>query len=233
MAQSPKKKYCMEIEEKIGYAFINKALLEEALTHKSYFHEHKESVSFYNERLEFLGDAVIGLVVVEHLYRLEDQYSESVLAKMKSYLVSEGVLADIAISISLGNYVRLGRGEETTGGRKKKSILSDAFEAVIGGIFLDAGYEKTKETVLSFLKDKMDADLTTADVYDYKTELQERSQLHYGVLPDYRLIREDGAEHERIFTVAVFIKEKKLGVGTGKRKKEAESQAAKEALEQL
>jgi ribonuclease-3 len=208
----------MELEEKIGYAFIHKALLEEALTHKSYFHEHKESVSFYNERLEFLGDAVIGLVVVEYLYRLEDQYSESVLAKMKSYLVS---------------YLRLGRGEETTGGRKKKSILSDAFEAVIGAIFLDAGYEKTKETVLSFLKEKMDADLSTADVYDYKTELQERSQLHYGMLPDYRLIREDGAEHERIFTVAVFIDGKKRGLGTGKRKKEAETQAAKEALEQL
>lgn len=222
----------MDLEKKFYHVFKNKALLEEALTHKSYFHEHRDAV-FYNERLEFLGDAVLGLVVVEHLFRLKDQYPESVLAKMKSFLVSEGVLADIASSLSLGTYMRLGRGEEATGGRNKKSILSDAFEAVIGAIFLDAGYEKTKETVLFFLKGKLQPNLSIADVYDYKTALQEMSQLHYGVLPEYRLLREEGAEHERIFTVAVFINGKKYGVGTGKRKKEAESQAAKKALEQL
>jgi ribonuclease-3 len=227
------KNHIMELEKELGHVFIDKQLLEAALTHKSYFHEHKNAVYGYNERLEFLGDAVIGLVVVECLFRLRQQYSESVLAKMKSYLVSEGVLADMAFSISLGVYVRLGRGEEATGGRKKKSILSDAFEAVIGAVFIDAGYEKTKKTLLSFLDPVINTVLSTADLYDYKTELQEKSQLHYGVLPDYRLIREDGAEHERIFTVAVFIDGKKRGVGTGKRKKEAESQAARKALEQL
>lgn len=221
------------IEKKLGYIFENKGLLLEALIHKSYYHENREKASSYNERLEFLGDSVIGLIIVESLFLLEQRYAESVLAKIKSYLVCESVLADIAGSISLGKYLFLGKGEESSGGRTKKSILSDALEAVIGAVYLDGGYEKTRAIVLTFYKEKIDTTVRSGEFYDYKTELQEKSQLLYGTLPEYRVIKQDGKEHKRIFTVAVFLNGKKLGVATGKRKKEAETLAAQKALKKI
>jgi ribonuclease-3 len=205
----------------------------EALTHKSYYNEKTEKSIPHNERLEFLGDAVLGLIIVEHLFQNEHQYPESVLAKLKSYLVSETVFAGISESISLGKYLLLGKGEESTGGRDKKSILSDAFEATVGSVYLDAGYEKTKKIVLSFFKKIVNEVLASSSVFDYKTELQEKSQLLYGSLPEYRLLRQQGKDHKKIFTVAVFINGKKLGVATGKRKKEAETNAAQIALEKI
>ncbi len=222
-----------DIEKNIGYIFKNKGLLAESLTHKSYYHENKEKAVSYNERLEFLGDSVIGLIIVEYLFLLEQKYEESVLAKVKSYLVSESVFADIADLISIGKYLLLGKGEESTGGRNKQSILSDALEAIIGAIYLDGGYEKTREIVLTFFKDRIDNAVKSGEFYDYKTELQEKSQLLYGVLPEYRVIKQQGEEHKRIFTVAVFLEGKKLGVASGRRKKEAETLAAKKAIEKL
>ncbi len=218
------------IEKKLGYLFKNKSLLLEALTHKSYYHENKDKAFSSNERLEFLGDSVIGLIIVEYLFLLEHKYPESALAKMKSYLVCESVLADIAKYLSLGKYLFLGKGEESTGGRKKKSILSDAVEAVIGAVYIDGGYEKTRKIVLTFYKDRIDSAVKAGEFHDYKTELQEKSQLLYGILPEYKVIKQQGEEHKRLFTVAVFLKGKKLGVASGKRKKQAETLAAQKAL---
>ncbi len=222
-----------ELENKLGYFFEDGNLLAEALTHKSYYHENRSKTAPYNERLEFLGDSVIGLVVVEYLFLLKEKYDESVLAKMKSYLVCEAVLADIAVSLSLGKYIRLGKGEESTGGRIKKSILSDALEAVVGAVYLDGGFLKAREIVLTFFKKRIVRLIEEGEFYDYKTELQEKTQLVYGTLPEYRVVEEQGKEHKRVFTVAVFLSGRKLGVASGNRKKEAEALAAKEALEKL
>ncbi len=216
--------------ESLGYVFRDKSLLEEALTHKSYYHENRETASSHNERLEFLGDAVIGLIIVEYLFLQEKKYPESVLAKVKSYLVSEVVLADIAASLSLGKYLLLGKGEESTGGREKKSILADALESLIGAVYLDSDYERTKGIVLDFFKVRIDSAIQSGEFFDYKTELQEKTQLLYGTLPEYRVIRQQGEEHKRVFTVAVYLNGKKLGIASGRRKKEAETLAAKKAL---
>lgn len=222
-----------ELENKLGYVFVNRDLLAEALTHKSYYHENRAKTPSCNERLEFLGDSVIGLIVVEYLFLMTPQYEESVLAKMKSYLVCESVLADIAVSISLGRYILLGKGEDSTGGRIKKSILSDALEAVIGAVYLDAGFEKAREIVLSFFSQWIEKVTEEGEFYDYKTELQEKTQLICGALPQYKVIKEQGMEHKRVFTVSVSLNGRELGVASGKKKKEAEALAAKEALWKL
>ncbi len=221
------------LEENLGYGFKDRGLLLEALTHKSFYHEHRDKTSSYNERLEFLGDSVIGLIIVEYLFRLEQLYSESVLAKMKSYLVCEAVLAEIAASLSLRDYLLLGKGEESSGGRDKKSILSDALEAVVGAVYLDGGYERTRSMVVDFFVAKIESAIETGEFYDYKTELQEKTQFLRGTLPEYRVVKQQGKEHKRIFTVAVYLEGEELGLASGNRKKEAEALAAKKALEKL
>jgi len=222
-----------DLEQNIGYIFRDKGLLRNALIHKSFHHENREEAPSYNERVEFLGDSVVGLIIVEYLFLLEEKYSESVMAKIKSYLVSESVLSDIARSISLSDYLFLGKGEESTGGREKKSILADALEAVIGAVYIDGGLEKTRRMVLKFFAGRIDSAVQSGEFYDYKTELQEKTQLLYATLPEYRVIKEQGEEHRRVFTVAVFLGGKKLGVASGRRKKEAETLAAKKAIERL
>jgi ribonuclease III len=221
------------ITEKLGYVFKKRTLLEEALTHKSYYHENKGTTTSYNERLEFLGDAVFGMIIVEYLFLQKKEYPESVLAKIKSYLVSENVLAEVASSLRLGKYLLLGKGEETTGGREKKSILADAMESVIGAIYLDSEYEKTKSVVLNLFRDKIDTAVESGEFFDYKTELQEKTQCLRGMLPEYRVVRQQGEEHKRLFTVAVYLDGEELGLATGSRKKEAENLAAKKALEKI
>lgn len=221
------------IQAGLHYSFRNRDLLVEALTHKSFHHEAKDRDLRHNERLEFLGDSVIGLIVVESLFLNNEAYSESVLAKVKSYIVSETVLAEIAGTIGLDRFIMLGKGEEFTGGRTKKSILSDALEAVIGAVYLDGGFDRARELVLKFLGDKIDAAILSGEFHDYKTELQERTQMLYGLLPEYRVVREQGEEHKRIFTISVFVGGRDLGTASGGKKKEAEALAAKKALEAL
>jgi ribonuclease III len=219
-----------KVEQGIGYTFRDKRLLLEALTHKSYYHENRGVAPSYNERLEFLGDSVIGLIIVEYLFLHERSYTEAVLAKIKSYIVSEPVFAEIGASLSLGPCLLLGKGEKSTGGMTKKSILANTFEAVIGALYLDAGLSRTREIVHRLFRERIEAAIGSGDYFDYKTELQEKSQLLYGTLPEYRVIRQQGEEHQRIFTVAVFLLGKQLGAASGRRKKEAETLAAKEAL---
>ncbi|HYQ47761.1 MAG TPA: ribonuclease III [Thermodesulfovibrionales bacterium] len=220
-------------EQRLGYEFSDRKLLLEALTHKSYYHENQGHVIHHNERLEFLGDSVVGLVVVEYLFRHETAYAESVLAKIKSYIVSEPVLSEIAGSLSLGEFILLGKGEKSTGGRTKKSILSDAFEAVIGAIYLDGGFERAREVVLGLFRTRIETAISSGQFFDYKTELQEKTQMAYGKLPEYRIISQSGEEHQRIFTIGVYLNGELLGISSGRRKKEAESLAAKEALGKL
>ncbi len=220
-------------EKELHYNFCRKQLLLEALTHKSYYHENRDKTDRHNERLEFLGDSVIGLVVVEMLYLHEQSGSEAVLAKIKSYLVSEPVFADIAEELSLGNALLLGKGEKSTGGITKKSILANTFEAVIGAVYLDGGFEAAKEIIRRLFGGRLEHAIESGDFSDYKTELQEKTQMMLGKLPEYKVIKQQGDEHERIFTVAVSLNGRQLGVASGRRKKEAETLAAKEALKHL
>lgn len=221
------------LESNLGYCFKNEEFLLEALTHKSFHHENPEKAPSYNERLEFFGDSVLGLVVVEYLFKSKSYYFESTMSKIKSYLVKESVLSDIARGISLGAYLRLGKGEEETGGREKKSILADAMEAVFGAIYIDGGYESVRDVILRLLMDKIDTAISSEQFFDFKTDLQEESQIKFGVLPQYRTVKQEGEEHKKIFTVDVFIRGSKFGSGKGKSKKEAETIAAKEALSKI
>ena len=222
-----------ELEAQLGYTFKNKALLTEALTHRSFYYENPDTSTMHNERLEFLGDSVLGFVVVEYLFLSDKNLKESAMAKIKSYLVKEAVLSEVANSLSLGTYLRLGRGEEATGGRTKKSLLSDAVEAILGAIYVEGGYQEAREVVLSLFREKMDTIMHSSVLSDYKTELQEKTQLLFGVLPEYRVIKQEGEEHKKIFTIEVYINGKKFGRGTGRSKKEAQTFAAKEALSRL
>jgi len=222
-----------ELESALGYQFNNKTLLLNALTHKTYYHENPSEAVDYNERLEFLGDSVLGLVIADALFSNKGLLTEAEMSKMKSYLVRESVLFDIASRLSIGKYLRLGRGEEATGGRQKRSILSDALEALFGAIFLDSDYEAVRAVVMRLFKEKISSVVSKKVGYDFKSELQERCQGVYGVLPEYRIVKQEGEEHKKIFTVEVYINGELYGTGIGKSKKDAQMAAAKEALDKL
>lgn len=219
-----------DIENKIGYTFENKQLLLNALTHSSYANENHTSS---NERLEFLGDSVLSIIISDYLFKTMTEISEGELSKLRASLVCEQSLDAVARRISLHEFVMLGRGEESMGGRKRSSIVSDAFEAVLAAIYLDGGIEAAEKWLLPLMK----ADITEAKQGkrddDYKTELQERIQKdHIGNIV-YRLVREDGMAHTKIFTVHVLLNDKVIGKGSGTSKKEAEQRAAGVALRNL
>jgi ribonuclease-3 len=222
-----------KLERALGYSFRNRDLLPEALTHRSYHHENPHRVLSYNERLEFIGDSVVGLVVVEYLFNYDREFTESEMSKLKSYLVRGSLLSEVASGISLGDYLRLGRGEDETGGRTKKSLLANAMEAVFGAVYVDAGYQEARKAVLGLLEGRILEAIRSGQYHSYKTELQEESQLRFGVLPEYRIVSTEGEEHRKTFTAEVFISGKRFGSGAGKNKKEAQTAAAKEALERL
>ena len=219
-----------ELENRLGYSFMDGKVLLEALTHRSFYHENPGKADAYNERLEFLGDSVLGFIIVEYLFSMDHNLTESVMAKTKSYIVKEAVLSEVASSISLGQYLRLGKGEEHTGGRTKKSLLADAFEALLGAVYVDGGYDAAKKIVLSLFRHKIHPIINSGEFHDSKTELQEKTQLLFSSIPEYRIIKQEGEEHRKIFTVEVYISGDKYGSGVGKSKKEAETRAAKEAL---
>jgi ribonuclease-3 len=221
------------LERDLGYSFHRRVLLLEALTHKSFHHENPSQVPAHNERLEFIGDSVLGLVIVEHLFHNKKGYTESEMAEIKSYLVRGSLLSEIALGIGLGRYLRLGKGEEETGGRNKKSLLANAMEAIFGAIYLDGGYEAARESILKLFGERILSALSSGQYHNYKTDLQEESQMRFGILPEYRIIRQEGEEHRRLFTVEVVIGGRRLGRGRGKNKKEAQTAAAKEAMERL
>ena len=212
-----------EFEEVIGYHFNNQGLLRQALTHSSYANERHMKKHSDNERLEFLGDAVLEVTSSEFLYQKYPDYSEGELTKLRASLVCEPTLAFCTRAIDLGKYLYLGKGEDLTGGRNRKSILSDALEAVIGAIFLDGGFANAKEFIHRFiLKDLENKKL----FFDSKTILQEIVQANFKEVISYHLIGEEGPDHNKTFRVAVHIGEEEYGVGEGRTKKAAEQEAA-------
>jgi ribonuclease-3 len=221
------------LEKKLDYKFKNKTLLKEALTHPSFQKKSLKEKTANNQRLEFLGDSVLDLIVTEHLYLKLASFSEGKLTKIRSVMVSKDILAKWANRLSLGKYIILGKGEDSTGGRKKLSILADCFEALLGAIYLDSGLQKAKKIILSFIKEEMELIIKGKHRDDYKTLLQEISQKKMKCLPKYFLIKEKGPDHKKIFCIEVKLKEKTHGTGTGENKKEAEQDAAREALKKL
>ena len=221
------------LEKALGHSFKKKSLLKEAVTHKSYAHEKQNKHVLFNERMEFLGDAVLELIISEHLYASNIEFTEADLSKIKAYAVQESTLAGIAEKLDIGRHLLLGKGEELTGGREKPSLLANAFEAVLAAIYLDGGYERSKTFVLDHLKVKME-DLTKNNlIFDFKTKLQEVVQAEFGILPTYVTHKEEGPEHSKTFEVKVFINDDFLGEGSGKTKKAAAQKAAEEALKRI
>lgn len=212
-----------DLEQRIGYRFRNPALLRQALVHSSYVNEHHQSRLQCNERLEFLGDAVLELSTSEFLYSKYPEFPEGELTKLRASIVCEPTLADCAEGIQLGRELLMGRGEERTGGREKASLLSDALEAVIGAIYLDGGFANAKEFVLRFILHDIEHKKL---FFDSKTILQEIVQANFKEVISYHLIGEEGPDHNKIFRVAVHIGEEEYGVGEGRTKKAAEQEAA-------
>jgi ribonuclease-3 len=220
-------------EKEIGYSFKNISLLVDAFTHKSFAHENQTNEVSFNERMEFLGDAVLELVISEYLYREYSAFTEADLSRIKSYAVQESTLADIAKKLHVGKFLRLGKGEEITGGRKKPSLLADAFEALLAAMYLDSGYRKTREFILRHFIEKINKTASDDFIFDFKTRLQEVVQAKFGVLPDYVTHKEEGPEHEKVFEVKVYINDKVYGSGKGKSKKSAAQIAAKAGLKKI
>ncbi len=218
-----------ELIEKIGYRFNDPALLKTALTHSSYANEMKKG-TVCNERLEFLGDSVLSIVVSEYLFKHYKHLPEGELTKLRASLVCERMLWEFAKQIDLGNHILLGRGEDLSGGRERPSILSDAFEAVIAAIYLDGGIEPATQYILRFVQKQLEGKCQTP-FKDYKTILQEIIQQNREESVTYSLVDESGPDHDKRFTVEVHLNSNVIGKGTGRSKKDAEQQAAREALE--
>lgn len=220
-----------ELEQKIGYTFQSKSLLEQALTHSSYANEKKLGKLGCNERLEFLGDAVLELVSSEFLYRKYPNVPEGELTKKRASLVCEPSLAFCAREFGLPQYLLLGKGEDMTGGRQRDSIVSDATEALLGAIYLDGGFASAKEFVLNFILNDIEHKQL---FYDSKTILQEivqESGRQSSV--EYVLLKEEGPDHNKSFTVCASIRGEKMGIGTGHTKKAAEQAAAYQAIRKM
>ena len=214
-----------DLEEKLHYQFQNPKLLQMALTHSSYANESKEHLS-NNERLEFLGDAVLSIVVSDYLYQ-RFNVPEGDLTKLRSAIVCEKSLAKLSREIGLGDYLLLGKGEEMMGGRERSSTLCDVFEAVLGAIYLDGGMEKAREYLMPYVQEQLECH---NNFKDYKTMLQEVIQQNPEEDLGYVLVEESGPDHNKTFVVEVHLNSNVIGRGTGKSKKAAEQMAAKEAL---
>ena len=223
-----------DLQRRLGYRFRRESLLVEALTHTSYLNEAQRAGEAGNERLEFLGDAVLNLVVSEYLITAFPDATEGELSKLRARVVSEETLCRVARRSALGDALRLGRGEEVTQGRDKPSILADALEAVLAGVYLDGGLAAAAACVQSTFKEELTSlDRSLIAKTDFKTDLQEVCQREFEALPTYRTIRETGPDHEKRFEVEVLICGDRHGIGVGRSKKEAEQKAARQALENL
>ncbi|MDD2401144.1 MAG: ribonuclease III [Clostridia bacterium] len=206
--------------------------VHQALIHPSYVYEGKGDMGGHNQRLEFLGDAIVGLVIGQHLYEKYPQKSEGELTKMRATIVCEASLFQAAKKIGLGEYLLLGKGEKRMGGSKRISNLADCFEAFIGSIYLSVGLEEIRKIIFNVLSDKIE-DAAKGDFGDYKTGLQEYVQKEPNTNLCYKIIKEEGPDHAKMFWAAVYLNEKELAQGKGKTKKEAEQEAAKCALNQM
>lgn len=221
-----------QVEAQLDYRFSDRELLRQALTHTSFAHEN--GLSCHNEPLEFLGDAVLGLIVAERIVRVRRELSEGDMTRLRATLVNTRSLAREAMQMKLGQCLLLGKGEERSGGRTKPTILADAFEALLGAVLLDGGIRQTRKILHRLFAERIkDAKERSGHGTDAKTALQELLQARGRPLPEYRLIRQSGPDHERVFEVEVWVQSRQLGVGQGTSKKRAEQAAARHALEVL
>lgn len=217
----------------LSIKFSNKNLLDLAFHHRSYSNENNRNKNENNERLEFLGDSVLGLATASYLYETLSSNPEGDLARIKSTVVSEQTLAPIGLKMGIDKLLILGKGEELTGGRQKKAIIADAVEAVIGAYYLDAGYEKALSFVLSFIAPEIEKVLNNKGNKDFKSILQIYHQRKFKTNPSYELVKESGPDHDRTFWVTVNLKNSSYGPASGKNKKEAEQNAAEKACIEL
>jgi len=221
------------LQESLEINFQNLQLLNQAFVHESYANERRDLKLVSNERLEFLGDSVLGVIVTEYIYNRYPQAPEGDLNRIRAAVVSRPTLAEKAAELDLGKYLLLSKGEGAGGGRQRASLLADAYEALIGVVFLDLGLEKAKKFVLQQLIDKIDLAEKNQLFKDYKSILQELAQKEFKCCPSYQVVKEEGPDHCKIFSIEVVLNEKTLGAGKGKSKKEAEQEAARQALTRL
>ena len=219
-----------KLEEKLGYTFQNRALLENALTHSSYANENKQTGAQSKERLEFLGDSVLGMVTADYLYRVHPDLPEGDLTRTRAALVCEGSLVEVAQQLELGTYLKLGKGEDAGGGRERPSIVADAVEAVLAAVYLDGGIGSARKIIQRFILDREEE---KSGSRDYKTALQELVQRESGQVLAYRLVGSTGPDHAKRFQVEVELNGAPVGAGEGRSKKEAEQMAAKAAIAKL
>jgi ribonuclease III len=216
------------IEKNIGYVFENKGLIKTALTHSSYVNENKNSRD--NERLEFLGDSILSLVVSNYIFNYKSNLKEGELTKIRASCVCEKSLISVANKLKIGDYIRLGKGEQNSGGKKRTSILADATEAIIAAIYLDSDLETVSKYVILWLEDTIVSAIKHKKDSDYKSKLQEEIQKVKGRVLKYEVVDVEGPDHDRKFTICVYCDNKLIGKGQGNSKKEAEQNAAQDAL---
>jgi len=220
-------------EQALNLTFSDKALLQRALTHRSYINENPNYPLEDNERLEFLGDAILDFITGEYLYHRFPEMAEGQLTNFRSALVRTETLANFASDLNLGEFLYLGKGEEDGGGRKRKAILCDAFEAVIGALYLERGIDSTRQFVQQMIEPALKEILNADTQKDAKSRLQEVSQSHFQMTPTYRTIKEEGPDHAKEFTVEALVGDKSYGYGCGFSKQSAAQAAAEKALENL
>lgn len=219
-----------EFERTISISFNNKELLKQAFVHRSYINENKQSGFSHNERLEFLGDAVLELVITDYLYKKYTEKAEGELTAYRSALVNADTCAGIAIDLNMGEYLLLSKGESKDVGRARQYILANALEALIGAIYLDQGYDSAKNFIEKNFTPKIDNIISAKSFIDSKSLFQEKAQEFDGVTPSYKTIKEAGPDHEKKFTVGVYVGKDLMATGEGESKQEAEQNAAREAL---
>jgi len=232
LAPTSEEDRCRVLESALGYQFRDRRLLAEALRHRSYVNEHPQADIRDNERLEFLGDAALNLVVSHVLMRQSPELSEGELSRARAHLVNESHLAQVARALHLGPYIQLGRGEDQSGGQDKDSILSDALEAVLAAVYLDGGFQAVFNVVDQRLAFRFEAVGPAEAMVDFKSRLQEHAQNHKKTVPVYRVVEETGPDHDKTFMVELTLKQLKT-VGAGRSKKAAEQEAARMALKHL
>lgn len=232
--QKTSKQNIEAVEKIIGYTFKKKQTLITALTHRSYANElRKQGFQYNNERLEFLGDAVLEIVVSDFLFRNYEDLPEGIMTLVRAAVVKTTSLAEEVVTLKLGDYLILGHGEEKTGGRNKEYLLANLYESLVGGIYFDGGMKKAAKFIEDTLFEKIKKTVEKKDYTDSKTRLQEIAQQHYKLTPTYTIIQESGPAHERTYVAAVLIGDKQLSDGSGSSKQKAEEAAAEKALGQL
>ncbi len=225
-----REKELAELEKKLKVSFLNKRLLDQSLTHSSFAHEAKIPD---NERIEFLGDAVIKLVISEYIFNQFPTRPEGDLTKIRATVISDDTLAQVANKVHLGDFLQLSANEKKTGGHQRRSNVANAFESLVGAIYLDAGLGKARDFLIEFLRGEIDRVSKEGFIQDYKSALQEYVQKKKWLLPQYKVINEIGPKHQKLFVMEVKIKGQTMGEGRGLNKKEAEQMAAEEALKAL